>query len=543
MDFYVRVPYGVPGPDLNVTELKGGVVTVSGKIEKSEVDDLPFIDVTSTSQIVPHKLKKAQAEAKQEQPVTNPPQTNAPAEAPAGKKQTSPGGSYSRPADAKELPTGTNILGSPAEPGIADVTALVEFTGNGAINKGSRPNGLIFCSDGDIYGTTETGGANDFGTVFNMTPAGVLTTLVEFAGHAPANSSGFPTAPLVEARGGNFYGTTSGGGIGVNLQNILDNGTVFELSRSGVLTTLVRFSCNGPTNKGCTPYAGLVEAPNGDFYGTTFSGGSQKKISIPGFRGFGTAYRMSPAGQLTTVYDFSAHLAKGQGGTPWAGLILGKDGNFYGTTWNGLGIAGSVFKLTPTGTMTPLVRFSGPKPPNKGGGCVADLIQASDGNFYGTTPVLGGDLRGTIFKMTPGGVLTNLVEFHDNDSKGAAPKAPLVEGNDGNLYGTTISGGAFGWGTIFQMTPSGSFRTLWNFNNPNKIHDCDNEINGALLKDKEGNFYGTTKGGGRDDWGTVFKLTLHDSGNATRTLLSSPATAVSPPATTKSTSQIVPHRQ
>ena len=121
----------------------------------------------------------------------------------------------------------------------------------------------------------------------------------------------------------------------------------------------MRFSCNGATNKGCTPYSGLVQAPNGDFYGTTFSGGSGKAVPIPGFRGFGTIYKMSPAGQLTTLYDFSAHLAKGQGGAPWAGLTLGRDGNLYGTTWGGLGVAGTIFKLTPTGAMTTLVRFPG----------------------------------------------------------------------------------------------------------------------------------------------------------------------------------------
>jgi uncharacterized repeat protein (TIGR03803 family) len=89
---------------------------------------------------------------------------------------------------------GTNILGSPAEPGSADVTALAEFTGNGSTNKGRLPNGLIFASDGDICGTAERGGANDYGTIFKMTTAGALTTLIEFAGKAPANSSGMPRA-------------------------------------------------------------------------------------------------------------------------------------------------------------------------------------------------------------------------------------------------------------------------------------------------------------------------------------------------------------
>jgi uncharacterized repeat protein (TIGR03803 family) len=130
--------------------------------------------------------------------------------------------------------TSAAILGSPAEPGSADVTALVEFTGNGSTDKGRLPNGLIFASDGDIYGTTERGGANDYGTIFKMTTAGALTTLIEFAGKAPANSSGMPRATVVETRDGDFYGTTSGGGVGPTGENHLDNGTVFRLSRSGV---------------------------------------------------------------------------------------------------------------------------------------------------------------------------------------------------------------------------------------------------------------------------------------------------------------------
>jgi uncharacterized repeat protein (TIGR03803 family) len=400
---------------------------------------------------------------------------------------------------------GTNILGSPAEPGIADVTALVEFTRNGATNKGAWPNGLIFGSDGYIYGTTEHGGANDYGTIFKMTRAGALTTLVEFAGKALVNSSAVPRAGLVEGRDGDFYGTASGGGMGPTGEYNVDKGTVFKLSRSGIFTTLVRFSENGATNKGCVPYSPLVQAPNDDFYGTTFAGGSGKPVPHPAFRGFGTIYKMSPAGHLATLYDFTAHFGMGQGASPWAGLTLGKDGNFYGSTWGGLGVAGTIFKLTPKGAMTTLVKFSGLK---KGGGLVAELVQGSDGNFYGTTPVSDSGNRGTIFRMTPGGALTTLVEFANNDPKGGEPHAALTEGNDGKLYGTTCAGGAYNWGTIFRVTTAGSFETLWNFNNTSEKRICPRGITGALLKDQDGNFYGATKWGGRDNIGTLFKLTL-----------------------------------
>ena len=363
--FSIVLPNDAPGPALNLNELKGKTIAVSGKIEGFQ--DMAQIAVTSTSQIVP---------------------------------RTPPNPNLSGANEKKQQ-------GGVAESGGVSLTTLAEFSGNGATNKGSSPNGLILANDGYIYGTTERGGANNYGTVFKMTPAGALTTLIEFAGNAPTNSSGYPTAPVVEGNDSNFYGTTSGGGVNATGENNLDNGTIFKLSRSGVLTTLVRFSCDGASNKGCNPYSGVVQAPNGDFYGTTFSGGSKEAvpipIPIPGFRGFGTIYKMSSAGQLTTLYDFSAHVAMRQGGAPWAGLILAKDGNFYGNTWGGLGVAGIVFKLTPKGAMTTLVRFSGSKQPNKGGGCVAELIQASDGNFYGTTPIGGGGNRGTVFKMTPGG--------------------------------------------------------------------------------------------------------------------------------------------
>ena len=430
--------------------------------------------------------------------------------------------------------------GDLSESGQVSLTTLVEFTGNGATNKGSWPNGLILASDGYIYGTTERGGANNYGTVFKMAPAGALMTLVEFAGNAPANSSGFPTAPLVEGRDGNFYGTTSGGGVDPTGANNLDNGSIFKLSPAGVLNTLVRFSGNGATNKGATPYAGLVQGPNQEFYGTTFAGGSRMGVPIPGFKGFGTIYKISPVGQLITLYDFSAHIAKGQGGSPWGGLIIGKDGNFYGTAWSGLGVAGTIFKLTPNGATTTLVKFSGPKPPNKGGGCVAELMQANDGNFYGTTPGGGSGNRGTVFKMRPGGAFITLVEFANDDPRGVDPHAALVEGNDGNLYGTATGGGAHGWGTIFQVAPGGACKVVWNFSNPNAT--ARRGITGPLLKDKEGNFYGTTKWGGKDDIGTVFKLTLHNSGAQGGT---GPATssAMASPRTPRATQAVSPEQR
>jgi uncharacterized repeat protein (TIGR03803 family) len=130
--------------------------------------------------------------------------------------------------------------------------------------------------------------------------------------------------------------------------------------------------------------------------------------------------------------------------------------------------------------------------------------------------------------MTPKGAFTTLVEFGNNDPKGGEPHAPLTEGNDGKLYGTTTAGGAYNWGTIFRVTTGGSFETLWNFNNTSDKRICPRGITGALLKDQDGNFYGATKWGGRDNIGTVFKLTLHNSGAQSSALSSSDSNATAP---------------
>ncbi|MGA2177435.1 MAG: choice-of-anchor tandem repeat GloVer-containing protein [Verrucomicrobiota bacterium] len=346
---------------------------------------------------------------------------------------------------------------------------------------------LVQGSDGNFYGTTEYGGASGEGTVFQVTTNGTLTTLVSFNG----TNGSYPFAGLVQGSDSNFYGTTQYGGTNENY------GTVFEMTPAGALTTLVSF--NG-TN-GSYPAAALVQGTNGNFYGTTQSGGAS---------GMGTVFEVTSAGVLTTLVSFN----NTDGAVPLPGLVQGTNGNFYGTTFQGGDVSidglfgnsggGTVFEMTPAGVLTRLVEFSGANGENPAGG----LVQGTNGNFYGTTSI-GGNLSlnagygfGTVFKMTPGGALTTLVSF--NLTNGYNPTAALVQGSDGNFYGTTTGGGAGVGGTVFKMTPAGVLTTLVSFNGAN-----GSQPSAGLVQGSDGNFYGTAEYGGANGLGTVFQVTTN----------------------------------
>jgi uncharacterized repeat protein (TIGR03803 family) len=220
-----------------------------------------------------------------------------------------------------------------------------------------------------------------------------------------------------------------------------------------VLRTLVSF---GKTN-GAAPLAALVQGSDGNFYGTTSLGGN---LSLNNGAGYGTVFQMTPAGVLTRLVSFTG----ANGSYPSAGLVQGTNGSFYGTAEYGGNLSlnagygfGTVFKMTPAGALTTLVSFNLANGYNPSAG----LVQGSDGNFYGTTDGGGAGGAGTVFKMTPAGVLTTLVAF--NGADGNSPQAPLVQGSDGNFYGTTGYGGANGKGTVFQVTPAGALTTLVSF--------------------------------------------------------------------------------
>ena len=292
---------------------------------------------------------------------------------------------------------------------------LVNFTG---ANGNEPAAALVQGSDGNFYGATFIGGSSSDGTIFKVTPAGVLSTLVTFTGTNPSQP-----LSLVQGSDGNFYGTTLFGGSS-------SDGTVFKMTPAGALTTLVTFT---GTNGASPTY--LVQGSDGNFYGTTYSGGSSSD---------GTVFKMTPAGVLTTLVTFTG----ANGANSSAGLVQGSDGNFYGTTnIGGSANDGTVFKMTPAGVLTTLVTFTGANGDDPGH---VPLVQGNDGNFYGETDIGGSANDGTVFKITPAGVLTTLVTF--TGANGANPSG-LVQGSDGNFYGNA-GGGSAGDGLIFQLIVS-----------------------------------------------------------------------------------------
>jgi uncharacterized repeat protein (TIGR03803 family) len=359
-------------------------------------------------------------------------------------------------------------------------TTLVSFDGTDGANSAA---GLIRATDGNFYGTTSEGGANSDGTVFRISPSGVLTTLYSFCARSGCSDGANPVAALIQATDGNLYGAT-------------ESGTIFKITLSGTLTTL------GGTG-GQDPVAALIQGKDGNFYGTTVRGGANTCTLRPGYRvSCGTVFKITPSGTVTTLASFS----QANGFAPASPLIQASDGNFYGTTPDGGANYpgfGTVFKLTPSGVLTVLHSFDG----TDGEKSFAALVQGTDGNFYGTTSFGGGNpnFGGTVFKITPTGTLTTLHSFGSGDGTGAS--AALIQATDGNFYGTTSGFGVSNLGTVFKITPSGTLTTLHTFDG------ADGELPySTLVEGTNGNLYGTTEFGASsacsEGCGTIFSLSV-----------------------------------
>jgi uncharacterized repeat protein (TIGR03803 family) len=329
-------------------------------------------------------------------------------------------------------------------------------------------NMMIQGKDGNLYGTVPSGGALNTGAVFQMTPQGALTNVVSFDG-----SNGGSPNWLVQGRDGSFYGTAFSGGTNNG------SGTIFKIGTDGTFSTLFTFQgTNG------NPY-GLVQAADGNFYGSTYWGGLPSQGNSDGC---GTIFKITTNGTFSTLVWFNGT----NGANPKAPLLQGPDGNFYGTTDSGgpytnlnsvNGVVtgfGGVFKMTPDGTLTTLAFFN---PTNAGGG-VSGLLPGRDGRFYGVT-MRGGDYNsGTLFGVTPEGTLTTVVSF--NPAVGGNPSS-LVQATDGNFYGLVRNSGSatnLPYGQIFKVTPSGTTSTLFSF------APYIGVFPNVLVQGGDGNFYG-----------------------------------------------------
>lgn len=387
---------------------------------------------------------------------------------------------------------------------------------------GLQPVAMIEANDGNFYGTAASGSPNSCfstptfcGALFKVTPTGV-ETIVYFFG--ASRIDGYWPNSLLQASDGNFYGTTSSGGAN-------GGGTVFKITPGGAETVLYSFAATAAD--GYSPNS-LMQASDGNFYGTTASGGANYCAQIPGTaHNCGTVFMITSAGVETVLYSFGASVADG---VEPGSLMQANDGNFYGTTSGGGAYAcgdipgatnncGTVFKVTPAGAATVLWSF---------GGTTADgiapqgkLIQATDGDLYGTTAGGGGlschdpnSCGGTLFRISLSGAESIVYQFSSNLADLGSPSWVLFQGRDGNFYGTTVDGGPYEnpGGIAYRITPGGAETTLYSFG----ASATDGTRPFTLLQASDGNLYGTTNSGGSAliggvpvaDAGTAFKLVL-----------------------------------
>ena len=368
-------------------------------------------------------------------------------------------------------------------------------TGTAGVNPRSA---LVEGPDGMLYGSTSTGGSGGTGTIFKIAPGGALTTLHNFSG-----SQGNPSA-LTLGSDGNLYGTFA------PFFSWTDSkvGTVFRISPTGAFAVVHAFQRNksGEMPAGGYPN-GLTRGSDGALYGTTRLGGAH---------GAGTFFRVSPPAGFTTIRSF----AEGQGFS--STLAAGKAGKLYGTSHGGTGARphGYVASITEAGDFMELYVFTGGADGSGGDESGADgyamVLLGSDGNLYGTAPSGGSLGYGTVFRLTPSGAF-NVLHTFANGADGAKPKFGLVENNTGKLVGVT-SGDATGKpGSAFEITKDGDFSTLLVFT---PTTDGNTPV-GQMVQAPDGSFYGVTSGGVTAA-ATVFRLdrhgavtTLHEFNQAT----------------------------
>jgi uncharacterized repeat protein (TIGR03803 family) len=360
---------------------------------------------------------------------------------------------------------------------------LHQFKGAGP---GGLKSGLALDAAGDLYGTTQSGGANNLGVAYKLDTVTGFQALYSFPGPPPQvdfKVSTGPTGGVALDTAGNVYGATPYGGAA---------GIVFEAPATGAPKVL--YTMRGAPG-GSTPFGNVIQDAEGNLYGTTAHGGSMSA---------GVVYKVSRSGEGTTLYSFTG---KADGQFPQSRLARDAGGNLYGTCFGGgASNLGVVFKLSLSGQLTVLHSFTGGV---DGASPAYGVVLDSAGNVYGTTPLGGagsqtGEQEGVVFKLTPSGDLTVPHAF-TGLADGGMPEADLFIDAQGNLYGTASAGGT-GGGVVFELTASGQYEVLYAF--PGGA--SGGEPLGGVIMDAEGNLYGTAFGGqlpgGRAGEGVVFML-------------------------------------
>jgi uncharacterized repeat protein (TIGR03803 family) len=378
------------------------------------------------------------------------------------------------------LATIAALLGSASEAPAAKFKMLYKF--KGLPSDGANPiAGLSVDPSRNLYGTTEYGGSGSCvdvgcGTIFKLSSKGAETVLHAFSGDT-GGDGGYPPAGVVRDDAGNLYGVCGFGGF-------YDGGCAYMLTPDGTFSILHSFSGNFTgEHDGYSPQGPLVLDKRGNLYGTTAFGGTAN---------LGSIYKITPGGTETVLHSF----AGGSDGTsPKTGLVVDKKGNLFGISPGGVNDSGIVFKIAANGTETILYSFAGG---DDGKNPMGSLCLGPDGSLYGTTSSGGANKVGTVFKLSPNGIMSVLLPFEYES--GGHPEAGVIMDRSGNLFGTTAAGGSHGYGTVYELAPDGTETTLHTFTKK----QSNTEV--GLVMDKKGHLYGTMTDGGDGGLGTVFEV-------------------------------------
>ncbi|HWE06283.1 MAG TPA: choice-of-anchor tandem repeat GloVer-containing protein [Rhizomicrobium sp.] len=355
------------------------------------------------------------------------------------------------------------------------LTVLYNFAGS---SDGGDPfAGLIRDSAGNLYGTADYGGTAFAGAVFKVAPDGTETVLYSFSGGADGAQ---PFSALVRDKAGNLYGTTTMGGSA-------NAGVVFKLDPGGTETVLHNFI--GGTD-GTTPTGGLLEDKGGNFYGTASQGGTSNA---------GVLFKIGAKGKYSILHTFTGAANDGKYPT-YTSLLMDSVGALYGVTEEGGAANGGIlYKFSKTGKLTILHSFMG----GTTDGCNVLGTPFIDGNgtFYGTTSSCGASSLGTVWMVSANGNETVLHSFAGGTTDGEYPLAGVIVDASGNIYGNTETGGASNFGTVYGISPNGTFALLHSFDGADGKFPY-----GSFVRTARGTLFGTTQNGGTIGYGTVWKM-------------------------------------